>query len=71
MLGNEIVELPVAWILTIIGTLAGVIATLAGLIWTLLKTRLAAQDRIIESLQRDVDRLSKGCGATECMWRMR
>jgi hypothetical protein len=61
---------PVAWLITIIGALGGVIATLAGLLWTIMKDRLAVQDDIIKKLQDDVDRLSKGCGIKECLWRM-
>jgi hypothetical protein len=60
---------PVGWVISIIGLLGGVIATLAGIIWSTLKERLTVQDRIIDKLQDDVDRLSKGCGHTECNWR--
>jgi hypothetical protein len=61
---------PVAWLITIIAALGGVIATLAGIIWSTLKERLSVQDDIIKKLQDDVERLSKGCGIKECMWRM-
>lgn len=60
---------PVGWVIAIIGTLGGVIATLAGIIWSTLKERLAIQDGIITKLQADVERLSKGCGHSECLWR--
>lgn len=62
---------PVGWVIAIIGTLGGAIATLAGIIWKTLTDRLAVQDRIIEKLQDDVDRLSKGCGHEMCHWRAR
>lgn len=62
---------PVGWLIGIIGTLGGVIATLAVIIWTTLKERLAVQDKIIEKLQEDVDRLAKGCGHTSCIWKTR
>lgn len=62
---------PVSWLLAIIGTLGGVIATLATIIWTTLKERLAVQDKIIEKLQDDIDRLSKGCGHNSCIWKNR
>lgn len=65
------IEIPIGWILGIIGTLGGIIATLASVIWSTLKSRLEAQDRIIQGLQEDVDRLSKGCGHTACSWRFR
>jgi len=62
------IELPIGWVLGIIGTLAGVIATLASIIWHSLNARLAAQDRIIEGLRADIDRMSKGCGMESCHW---
>jgi hypothetical protein len=72
------IELPVAWILATIGTLATTIATLAAIMWAFMKSRLAAQDKIIDGqsatiakLQDDVERLSKGCGHPECLWRGR
>ena len=72
------IELPIAWILATIGTLSGAIATLAGIMWGFMKSRLAAQDRIIETqgatimkLQDDVERMAKGCGADNCLWRPR
>lgn len=70
------IELPIAWILATIGTLSGAIATLAGVMWGFMKSRLAAQDKIIatqtvviEKLQEDVARMSKGCGINACLWR--
>jgi hypothetical protein len=72
------IELPIAWILATIGTLSGAIATLAGIMWGFMKSRLAAQDKIIatqtvviEKLQEDVFRMSKGCGINTCLWRPR
>lgn len=72
------IELPIAWILATIGTLAGAIATLATIMWGFMKSRLSAQDKIIEvqgitidKLQDDVNRLSKGCGHEQCHWRDR
>jgi hypothetical protein len=72
------IELPIAWILATIGTLSGAIATLAGIMWGFMKSRLAAQDKIIatqtvviEKLQEDVARMSKGCGINSCLWRPR
>lgn len=62
---------PVGWVIGIIGTLGGVIASLAMIIWSTLKERLAIQDKIIEKLQDDVERLSKGCGHEACHWKQR
>jgi hypothetical protein len=72
------IELPIAWLLSVIGVLGGTIATLAGIMWSFMKSRLEAQDKLIESqtqtiakLQDDVDRMSKGCGIDLCSWRLR
>lgn len=72
------IELPLAWILATIGTLAGTIATLATVMWGFMRSRLSSQDKIIETqgtiitkLQDDVDRMSRGCGHEGCLWRPR
>ena len=65
------IELPIGWVLGIIGTLGGVITALASLLWQTMKDRLAAQDRIIDGLRADIERMSKGCGQRECLWRER
>lgn len=66
---NDIVTLPIGWILACIGSLATVISVLAGVIYSSLNNRLAAQDKIIEKLQEDISRMAKGCGIKECMWK--
>ena len=68
---NEVVTIPLGWILTCIGGLATVIATLAGIIYSSLNARLAAQDKVIERLQMEIDRMSKGCGMQGCTWKGR
>lgn len=72
------IELPLAWLLSTIGVLATAIATLAGIMWGFMKSRLEAQDKIIQSqtdtitkLQEDVERMGKGCGADGCHWKIR
>jgi len=65
------IEIPVAWMLSTLIALGGVIATLAGIIYSSLSTRLTAQEKIIERLQDDIDRLSKGCGQQLCLWKHR
>ena len=72
------IELPIAWILATIGTLSSSIVALACVMWGFMKSRLEAQDKIIDSqnstigkLQDDVDRLSKGCGVDHCHWKTR
>jgi hypothetical protein len=68
---NDTVTLPIGWILGIIGTLGGVISMLAGLIWSIMKSRLEAQDTIIAGLRTDIERMAKGCGAGGCLWKNR
>lgn len=63
------VTLPVTWLLTAIISLGGVIATLAGIIYSVLNKRIDAQDRLIEHLKIDVERMRLGCGLHECMWK--
>jgi hypothetical protein len=63
------VTLPVTWLLTAIISLGGVIATLAGIIYSTLTKRIDAQDRMIEHLKVDIERMRKGCGIGECVWR--
>ncbi|MFN6094353.1 MAG: hypothetical protein ACK49J_05130 [Verrucomicrobiota bacterium] len=72
------IELPIAWILGTIGTLSGAVATLAALMWNFMKSRLEAQDRVInaqsatiEKLQGEVERMAAGCGVIECHWKRR
>ena len=62
---------PVSWVITVIGSLGGVIATLAIVIYRTLTDRLATQDKIIDKLQADVDRLAKGCGHPDCHFKSR
>lgn len=59
------------WILGVFLGLGGVISTLALTLWTTMKIRLEKQDLIISKLQDDIDRLSKGCGHLDCIWRKR
>jgi hypothetical protein len=72
----ETISLPIGWILTSIGILCGTIATLTTTFYQFLKSRLAAQDKIlamqesqIDSLKAEVLRLSLGCGIESCHWR--
>jgi len=75
---NDVVSLPIGWILATIGSLAGTIAVLATIMWAFMKSQLEAQYKLIDSqnttiskLQDDVDRMSKGCGMETCHWRPR
>ena len=61
-------EISTEWILGSFLALAGVIATMAKLIYNSLSDQIKSQNKIIDNLQNDVDRLSKGCGAPSCNW---
>ena len=65
------IELPVTWLLGVLGILATTIASLAGIIYSILISRLRAQDAIIDGLRKDVERMAKGCGIETCHWRLR
>ena len=65
------IELPIGWLLATVGVLGSVIATLAGIIYTSLSARLGQQDKIIDGLRNDIDRMAKGCGVDVCHWRIR
>lgn len=68
---NDVVNLPLGWILGLLGTLGGVITTLAGMLWSTMKSRLEAQDTIIAGLRTDIERMAKGCGVESCLWHRR
>lgn len=75
---NDAISLPIGWILATIGSLAATIAALATIMWAFMKSRLEAQDKLIDSqtatiskLQNDVDRMAKGCGIDTCHWKFR
>ena len=63
--------LPPEWILASIGALAAVISTLAAVIYRALSNEIASLRQIVAKLQDDVDRLSKGCGIGNCLWKNR
>jgi len=65
------VSIPIGWLLTTILGLGTVIATLAGIIFKSMSDRLTAQDKIIEGLRGDIERMAKGCGFETCHWRHR
>jgi len=54
------------------------IAGLAKIMWSLmeiqikeLKLRITLQDETINHLQKDIERMSTGCGVDACIWRKR
>jgi len=80
-----LVELQESVLIGAQATLCATIATMAVTMWAFMQSRLKAQDLliakqdgllanqglIIANLQRDVDRMSKGCGADGCVWKHR
>jgi hypothetical protein len=72
------VAIPIGWLLTALLGAGGVISTLAVTVYKIMTDRLAAQDKrleeqakIIKALQRDIDRMAGGCGASGCTWAKR
>ena len=63
------VTLPVTWLLTAIISLGGVIATLAGIIYSVLNKRIDSQDKLIEHMKIDIERMRLGCGIHDCIWK--
>jgi hypothetical protein len=59
------------WILASIGTLSAVISTLALVIYRSLSAEITNLRIVVAKLQDDVDRLSKGCGISACIWKNR
>jgi hypothetical protein len=70
LLLTSTIELPVPWIIASIATLGTVIVSLAGIVYKILTDRLDAQDRLIEHLKLDVERMRKGCGHDPCFWKL-
>jgi hypothetical protein len=54
--------IPIAWALTGFISLCGIVGALGKLIYSLLMYR-------IQALEKDITRLSSGCGAHGCFWR--
>jgi hypothetical protein len=54
--------IPIGWALTGFLSLCTVVGVLGKLIYSLLMYR-------IQALEKDVARLSRGCGANGCIWR--
>jgi hypothetical protein len=63
--------IPTEWILMVLLALATVISTLAAIIYRSLATEIATLRSIVGKLQNDVDRLSKGCGLGQCLYKNR
>jgi uncharacterized protein HemX len=83
MILAETINLPVSWIVSIIGSLGAVVTLLARILWATMQARLAQyqeqleeaekrlerQEHVIITLQSEVSRLRVGCGHPECEWR--
>jgi hypothetical protein len=64
-------NIPTEWVLTSMGGLATVISSLAILIYRSLSSEITNLRIVVAKLQDDVDRMSKGCGITQCLWKNR
>ena len=64
-------NIPTEWVLASMGGLATVISSLAILIYRSLSSEITSLRIVVGKLQDDVDRLSKGCGIGNCLWRNR
>jgi hypothetical protein len=64
-------NIPAEWVLASMGSLSAVISALALLIYRSLSSEIANLRTVVAKLQDDVDRLSKGCGITQCLWKNR
>jgi hypothetical protein len=64
-------NIPTEWVLASMGGLATVISSLAILIYRSLSGEITNLRIVVAKLQDDVDRLSKGCGITQCLWKNR
>ena len=64
-------NVPTEWILMVLLALATVISTLAAIIYRQLAAEIATLRVIVAKLQEDVDRLSKGCGLSACLYKNR
>ena len=54
--------IPIGWALTGFISLCGIVGALGKLVYSLLMYR-------IQALEKEVSRLSRGCGAHGCFWR--
>jgi len=64
------VQLPLVWVLGIVGSLATVVTMLAKLIWSIVNAQMMALTKQVERLQKRVDTLQRGCGVQSCAWRV-
>ena len=63
--------IPPEWVLASFGGLAAVISSLAAIVYKSLSSEIANLRGVVKHMQDDVDRLSKGCGMTSCVWKNR
>ena len=62
MLAESSVSVPIGWALGGFGTLCGIVGALGKLIFSMCMNRIRA-------LEKDVARLSRGCGVSNCYWK--
>lgn len=64
------VQIPLAWMLGIVGSLATVVTVLAKILWGTVNRQIDTLTKQIERMQKRIDTLQKGCGMNGCAWRV-
>lgn len=63
------IQMPLAWVLAIVGSLATVVTVLAKLLWSITNEQIKTLRNEIERQRVRISKLEKGCGAPACAWR--
>jgi hypothetical protein len=64
-------NIPTEYVLASFSGLTAVISVLASIIYKALSSEIRSLRGIVNNLQEDVDRLSKGCGMQACIWKLK
>ena len=64
------VQIPLVWVLGMVGSLATVVTVLAKILWGTVNRQIDALTKQIDRMQKRIDVLQRGCGITSCAWRV-
>ena len=64
------INIPLTWMLGIVGSLATTVTVLAKLLWDFVKGHIAEMKRQMRRMQKRIDALQRGCGVSACVWRL-
>lgn len=64
------IELPLVWVLGIVGSLATVVTVLAKMLWGMVNQQIDSLRKQIDRMQKRIDTLQRGCGLNGCAWRI-